>query len=122
VTAAMTLLAPDATGQRHSVVAVGSGLGRLTATKALKHSELNITDALVFVTRMIAQGTSRLVNHASLWVSVAPATAAVAATVGVLALFVAIVGGPTKHVVTQAYHRSTDRSGRGSRPIAKGWL
>ena len=123
MTVTVTLPAPpDGTGQRHRVVAVGYGLGGLTATKALKHSELNITDALVFATRMIAQGTSRLVNHASLWVSVAPATAAVAATVAVLALFVSIVGEPTKHVVTQAYYWPTDRSGRGSRPIAKGWL
>ena len=124
MTAAMTLpTPPDGTGQRHRVVAVGSGLGGLTATKALKHSELNITDALVFVTRMTAQGTSRFVNHASLWVSVAPATTAVAATVGVLiALFVAIVGGPTKNVVTQDYSWPTDRDTGGSRPIAKGWL
>ncbi|MBV8294085.1 MAG: hypothetical protein JOY55_20185 [Mycobacterium sp.] len=124
MTAAMMLPAPpDGIGQRHRVVAVGSGLGGLTATKALKHSELNITDALVFVTRMTAQGTSRVVNHAPLWVSVAPATAAIAATVSVLiALFVALVSEPTKNIVTQAYYWPTDSNGRGSRPIAKGWL
>ena len=124
MTAAMTLpTPPDGTGQRHRVVAVGSGLGGLTATKALKHAEMNITDALVFVTRMTAQGTSRFVNHASLWVQVAPATAAAAATVGVLiALFVGVVSGPTKNVVTQVYYWPTDSNGRGPRPIAKGWL
>ena len=124
MTATVTLPAPPAgTLQRHRVVAVGSGLGGLTATKALKHAEMNITDAVVFVTRMTAQGTSRVVNHAPLWVSVAPATAAIAATVSVLiALLVAIVGGPTKNIVTQAYYWPTDSNGRSSRPIAKGWL
>ena len=124
MSATVTLPAPpDGARQRDRFVAIGSGLGGLTATKALKHAEMNITDAVVFVTRMTAQGTSRFVNHASLWVQVAPATAAAAATVGVLiALFVALVSEPTKNVVRQAYYWPTDSNGRGSRPIAKGWL
>ncbi len=49
------------TGGRHRVVAIGSGFGGLTATKALKHAQVNITDALVFLTRITAQGTSHLI-------------------------------------------------------------
>ena len=79
----------------HRVVAIGSGLGGLTATKALKHDLANITDALVFLTRISAQGTSRFVNQTSLWVQVIPATAAALTTIGMLiALYVAIVREP----------------------------
>jgi len=81
------------TGRRHRIVAIGSGFGGLTATKALKHAQINITDALVFLTRITAQGTSHVVNQPSFWVQVIPATAAVATTIGMLiALYVAIVG------------------------------
>jgi hypothetical protein len=90
------------TGRRHRVVAIGSGLGGLTATKTLKHSQLNITDALVFLTRITAQGTSHVVHQTSLWIQVIPATAAVATTVGVLiTLSVAVVGELNKCVVGQ---------------------
>jgi hypothetical protein len=52
-----------------------------------------ITDAVVFLTRITAQGTSHVVNQPSFWVQVIPATAAVATTIGMLiALYVAIVG------------------------------
>lgn len=74
----------DGTGRRHRVVAIGSGFGGLTATKALKHAEVNITDALVFLTRFTAQGTSHVVNQAALWLQAIPAPAGVAATIGVL--------------------------------------
>jgi hypothetical protein len=86
-----------------NLVAIGSGFGGLTATKALKHAQVNITDALVFLTRITAQGTSHVVNQTSLWVQVIPATAAVATTVGVLiTLSVAVVGELNKRVVGQA--------------------
>jgi len=86
-----------------NLVAIGSGLGGLTATKALKHSQLNITDALVFLTRISAQGTSHVVHQTSLWVQVIPATAVVATTVGVLiTLSVAVVGELNKRVAAQA--------------------
>ena len=39
----------DMPSRRHRVVAIGSGLGGLTATKALKHAQVNITDALMFL-------------------------------------------------------------------------
>jgi hypothetical protein len=85
------------TGRRQRVVATGSGFGGLTATKALKHAQVNITDALVFLTRITAQGTSHLVNQRPLWLEVIPATAAVATTIGVLiALHVAVVREPKK--------------------------
>ena len=77
---AMTATAMPSThqgsGRRHRVVAIGSGLGELTATKALKHDLVNIADALVYLTRMTGQGTSHVVNRTSLWVQVIPATAA----------------------------------------------
>jgi hypothetical protein len=82
------------TGRRHRVVAIGSGLGGLTATKALKHAHVNITDALPFLTRVTAQGTSHILNQTPQWLQVIPATG-VAATIGVLiALHVATVRVP----------------------------
>jgi hypothetical protein len=95
---AMTVTAmPDAAhgcGWRHRVVAIGSGLGGLTATKALKHDLVNITDALVFLTRITAQGTAHVHNRTSLWLQVIPTTAAVLTTIGVLiTLCITIVRG-----------------------------
>ena len=82
------------TGRRHRVVAIGSGLGGLAATKALKHAQVNITDALPFLIRVTAQGTSHVLNQTPQWLQVIPA-AGVAATIGVLiALHVAIVRVP----------------------------
>jgi hypothetical protein len=72
------------TGRRHRIVDIGSGFGGLNATKALKHAPMNITDAVVFLTRITAQGTSHVVNHTPLWVQIIPATAAVATTIGML--------------------------------------
>lgn len=94
----MTVTAmPDAAhgcGWRHRVVAIGSGLGGLTAMKALKHDLVNITDALVFLTRITAQGTAHVHNRTSLWLQVRPTTAAVLTTIGVLiTLYIAIVRG-----------------------------
>jgi hypothetical protein len=74
----------DGTGRRHRVVAIGSDFGGRTATKALKHAEVNITDGLVFLTRFTAQGTSHAVNQAALWLQAIPAPAGVAATIGAL--------------------------------------
>ena len=95
---------------RHRVVAIGSGFGALTATKALKHAQVNITDALVFLTRITAQGTSHVLNQMPIWVQFIPATAAAATTMGVLiALYVAVVREPKKaaeerrHLKAQMY-------------------
>jgi hypothetical protein len=89
------------TGRRYRVVAIGLGLTGLVATKALKLAQLNITDALVFLTSLIAHRTSHLVSQTSLWVAVVPATAAVAAVGVLIALIVAIVAELTKHRVAQ---------------------
>jgi hypothetical protein len=81
------IAAPDAlggTGWRRRVAAIGSGFGGLTATKTLKHAQLNITDAVVFLVRIIAQGTSYVVNQTPLWLQVIPAIAGLAATIGAL--------------------------------------
>jgi hypothetical protein len=72
------------TGRRHRVLAIGSGLGGLTATKALRHAQVNITDAVVFLVRIIAQGTSYVVNQTPQWLQVIPAIAGLAATIGAL--------------------------------------
>jgi hypothetical protein len=84
--------APDVlrgTGWRRRVAAVGVGFGGLTATKALRHAEVNITDAAVFLVRIIAQGTSYVVNQTPPWLQVIPAITGLAATIGVLiALYV----------------------------------
>lgn len=79
--------APDAvygTRLRHRVAAVCSGLGGLTATKALKHAQVNITDAVVFLVRITAQGTSYIVNQTPLWLQGIPAIAGLAAAVGAI--------------------------------------
>jgi monoamine oxidase len=51
------------TDQRRRVAAIGAGFGGLTATKALRHAEVNISDVVVFLVRITAQGTSYVVNQ-----------------------------------------------------------
>jgi len=88
----MTATTIPGTGRRHRVVAIGSGLGGLTATKALKHDLVNITDVVVVVTRITAQGTAHVHSRTSLLLQVIPTTAAALTTIGVLiTLCVAIV-------------------------------
>ena len=79
----MTATATTGTDRRHRVVAIGSGFGRLTATKALKHAETDITDALTFLTRIAARGTAH-VHQTALWLPVIPTALAVLTTAGVL--------------------------------------
>jgi hypothetical protein len=119
------------TGRRRRVVAIGSGIGGLTAAKALKHSQANITDALVFLTRTTAQGTSHVVNQTPFWVQVIPGTAAVATIVGVLiTLCVAVVRHLKKAAEERSHHDDMVSAARDSlchghlrrsRPLAKGW-
>jgi hypothetical protein len=91
---AMTVRPTPDTGRRHRVVAIGLGLGGLTATKALKHDLANIADAVVFLTRMAAQGTSHVRNQPSFVVQLIPTTAAVLTTLGLfVTLYVTIVRG-----------------------------
>jgi uncharacterized membrane protein len=104
------------TGRRYRVVAVGSGLSGLIAIKGLKFAQLNITDALVFLTGVIAHRASHLLNHISLGVAVIPATAALATVGLVIALSVAVIGEFSKHRVAQAACHS------GLWRLAKGWL
>jgi NADH dehydrogenase FAD-containing subunit len=87
----MTAKAMTGTGRRHRVVAIGSGFGRLTATKALKHAETDITDAVTFLTRIAARGTAH-VHPTALWLPVIPMVLAVLTTAGVLiTLYVAVI-------------------------------
>ena len=72
------------TDRRRRVAAVCSGFGGLTATKALKHAEMNITDAVVFLVRITAQGTSYIVNQTPPWIQDIPAIAGLAAAVGAI--------------------------------------
>jgi hypothetical protein len=109
-----TLGAIHRTGRRYRFVAIGSGLSGLIAIKALKFAQLNVSDALVFLTGMIAHRTSHLVSHMSLWVRVIPAAAAVAAVGVLIALSVAVVAELTKHLVAQALCHT------GLRRLAKG--
>jgi hypothetical protein len=64
---------PVVSAQRHHIVAAGYGLVGLTAIKVLKFAQLNITDALVFVTGMAAHTASRLVAQAAQWTPGLPA-------------------------------------------------
>ena len=91
----MTVTAIPGTGRRHRVVATGLGFGRSTATKALKHSELDITDAVAFLTRITGRGTPHLLNQMSLWPQVIPMSAAALTASGALiALYVIIAREP----------------------------
>lgn len=80
----MTITGMPGAGRRHRVVASCSGFGRLTATKALKHAETDVTDGLTFLTRIAGRGTAHVHYQASLWLSVIPTIAAALATAGVL--------------------------------------
>lgn len=108
----------DVHGQRHAIFAIGSGLTGLTATKALKLAQLNITDALVCVTRFVAQGASRFVGQVSQWTSLIPAVLTLSVLV---ALSVAAVVDIVKLIAAQsdsAYVAALRRP----RPVAKGWF
>jgi hypothetical protein len=72
------------TRRRHRVAAVGSGFVGLSAMKALKHTQVNITDVGVFLVRVAAQGASYVVNQTPLWFQVVPPIAGLAATIGAL--------------------------------------
>ena len=97
------------TALRRRVVAIGSGLGGLTATRALKHGEVGITDALVFLTRMTAQGASHVAHQTSLWQQVTPTTAGALATSGALVtLYVAITRAWKRSPRERAHPTQTD--------------
>ena len=85
-------------GHRHALLAIGSGFTGLTATKALKFSQMNVTDALVFVTRIAAQRISHLASQASQWTPFVPAvvTASVliALAVAAVANIVELIAAP----------------------------
>ena len=130
MTITATLPAPlDVTARRHVILAIGSGLTGLTATKALKLAQLNITDALVFVTGMAARCTSHFVRQASHWAPAFPAVVTVSVLV-VLAAAAAV--DIVKLIVVQPDSEWTTQSDeavglvllrmafRRLRPIAKG--
>jgi hypothetical protein len=122
---AVTPGSADRSYRRHRAVAVGSGFGGLTATKALKHDLVNITDAVAFVMRIAARGTTHVHNQASLWLHVIPTTAALFTTVGVLiTLYVAIIRGPRRsprcQMTTAAEYFSSNGRVQRSQPTRKG--
>ena len=136
MTATVTLPAPPephlGTGllpaTRHRAVAVGWGLGGLIATKALKHHLANITDALVFLTRITAQAKSHVHSQTSLWLQVVPPTAAALTTIGVLiAVYAAIISERKKaerrtyEMATAAEYFSYDGRLGLSQRTPKGW-
>jgi hypothetical protein len=120
---------PGVSAQRHVILAIGSGLAGLTATKALKLAQLNITDALVFVTGIAVHGTSHFLRQASQWTPVFPAVVTVSILVALLA---AAATDVVKLIAVQRDSRWTTRSDDAdgfflrhialwrSRPIAKG--
>ena len=132
------------TGRRHRIVALGSGFGGLTAAKMLKHAEMNITDALVFLTRFFAQAISRVAHQTSCWHQVIPAIAITTTTIGLLsAMYLGVVrkrafhraetqriavisqpkqmqmGAGTDDILTA---RRDAVCHMGFRPVARGWL
>jgi hypothetical protein len=115
-------------GRRHRAVAIGSGFGGLTATKALKHDLVNIADALAFVMRIAARSTANVHAQASLWLHVIPTTTAVFTTVGVLTmLYAAMIRErksavrPRYEIATAAEYFSYDARPRRSQRRPKGW-
>ena len=120
---------PEVSGQRHPIFAIGSGLTGLTATKALKLAQLNITDALVFVTGMAVHAASHLVRQASQWTPLFPTAVTVSMLVALLA---AAAINVVKLAAAQPGSRWTTQSDDAdgffsrhialwrSRPIAKG--
>lgn len=118
---------PDVPGPRHVIFAIGSGLTGLTAVKALRLAQLNITDALVFVTGMAVHGTSHLVRQASQWTPVFPAVVTVSVLVALLAAAAIDV---VKRIAVQPDWTAQNDDADGfflrhialwrSRPIAKG--
>jgi hypothetical protein len=116
------------TGSRHRAVAIGLGWVELTASKALKHDLANITDALVFLTRITAQAKSHVHSQTSLWLQVVPATAAALTTIGVLiAVYAAIISERKKaerrtyEMATAAEYFSCDGRLALSQRTPKGW-
>lgn len=63
----------DVTARRHVLLAMGSGLTGLAATKALKLAQLNITDAAVFVGGIATRWFSHFARVASPLTPVMPA-------------------------------------------------
>jgi hypothetical protein len=80
-------------GRRHTILATGSGFTGLTATKALKFSQVNITDALVFVTRIAVQCASHSVSQASLWTPFVPAVVKASVLIALAVVAVANIAG-----------------------------
>lgn len=114
------------TVQRHRVVALGSGYGRLTATRTLKHADNS--DALTLVMRIAGRGTAHVHLHTTLWLQVIPPTAAVLAPAGALVtLCVAIIRHRNSVPRRQRYEISTaaehfTRDGHlRTAEIRKGW-
>lgn len=78
------------TVRRHRIVALGSGYGRLTATRTLKHGDH--PDLFTFLLRIAGRGTADVHFHTTLWLQVLPPTAAVLTAAGALVTFcVAII-------------------------------
>jgi nucleoside recognition membrane protein YjiH len=123
MTSAATLSAPpDLSGPRHPILAIGSGLVGLIATKALKLAQLNITDALVFVTGAAVHDTPRLFRQASQWTPLFPAAITVSVLVTLLAaaaidVVKLIAVKPDSRWITQNDRRIALRR---PRPLAKG--
>jgi hypothetical protein len=91
--------------RRHRAVAIGSGFGGMTATKALKHSQINLTDVLVFLSRLTAQATSRVITPTSLMAEVITATAVTATFSVYIALSATAIVQYVKRIAAQAHLR-----------------
>jgi hypothetical protein len=105
---------------RHRVVAIGSGLGGLTATKALKHDLVSMSDAVAFLTRLTAQATAHVHNQTAL-LEVTPTTGPLLTAAGVLiTLYVVILpqrrsGAAAGDFIHQSSPRRWQRTGKGWR-------
>jgi len=102
---------PDAAcGRCRRYRAMAIGFGGMTATKALKHFQINLTDVLVFLSRLTAQATSHVITPTSHMAEVVTATALTATLVVYIALSATATVQYVKPVAAQAHLRWTSRT------------
>jgi hypothetical protein len=92
--------------QRHRVVALGSGYGRLTATRTLEHGDH--PDVFTFLLRIAGRGTAHVDLHSALWLQViSPAAVVLTAAGALVTLCVTIVRGRNNAAHWQRCEMST---------------
>jgi hypothetical protein len=74
-----------------------SGLTRLITMKVLKHSDADTPDTVASLMRITARGAAQIHSQTSLWLDVAPMSAAALAAVGMLVAVYGAISRVPKH-------------------------